>query len=410
MNKKNTERMKRYARLTLEKGAALIPGKSLMIRCEPESYEKARIIAETAYEMGAAYVDFEIRDQKLQALRTRVQKLEHLTSFPAYETAKILERTAADWTFVAISTTESNFYMDNADTEKNAAFVKARTLMGKIFSQQTSLHNLAWVVICVPGDNWAKEILGPQADEDDLWEVLTPILHLDDPSPSQSWKAVADVLMERRKILTEAKIRSLHYKSPVTDLTLGLNENAVWKGGIQILPDGRCFLPNIPTAETYTAPDMFRADGYVTTTKPVNVMGIYTEKVRLEFKLGSVVGFTAEKGSEAIAKFLDTDEGCRRIGEVSFVGEDSPIAKSGLIFKSILYDENASCHLALGNAYPDTLSNGKQLLTEEDKHRFGMNTSLMHVDFMVGSENLDICAETYDGKAMEIMKKGLLVF
>ena len=176
------------------------------------------------------------------------------------------------------------------------------------------------------------------------------------------------------------------------------------------MPDGLQFFANLPTEEIFTTPDRMRADGYVTTTKPVNVLDVKTEEVRFVFKEGEIVEYSAREGKEALDTFFSIDEGTRRLGEVALVDETSPIARSNLIFNSILLDENASCHLALGDGYPTALANGAMLSTDEQLHEAGCNTSLMHIDFMIGSKDMDIDATTRDGKTFAVMRKGVFVF
>ena len=206
--------------------------------------------------------------------------------------------------------------------------------------------------------------------------------------------------------LNALAVDSLHFKSPVTDFTIGFHKQHRWLGGSELLPDGRKFFPNIPTEEIFTVPDMFRAEGYITSTRPVRVMDEPTEEVRFEFKNGLVVNHTARKGADVLGRYFAIDEGTRRIGECALVDEASPIAASGLVFHSILYDENASCHIALGAGYPDCLEGGVTIVGDTALHAVGCNTSLMHTDFMVGSAETDVVAITRDGKEVPIIRKG----
>jgi aminopeptidase len=244
---------------------------------------------------------------------------------------------------------------------------------------------------------------------EDLWQLLTPILKLDAEDPAQAWQEHSDNLVKRGNWLNSLNIASLTFKSPKTDLTIGFRKEHLWLGGGDPLPNGTWFLPNIPTEEVFTTPDLATAHGYVATTKPVSVMDSLVEDVLLTFEKGKVVSCKARVGQEIMDRFLGMDAGASFLGEVALVDEDSPIALSGRTFGSILYDENASCHLALGAGYPSCIAESEKLSSESQLQAAGCNTSMVHTDFMVGSADMKITATTRDGETVVIMENGRFV-
>jgi aminopeptidase len=314
------------------------------------------------------------------------------------------------WSNIRIDSTEERLDHAPLDGRKNQILGKAKRQFSEAKTKKLMRHQLPWCVCVAPGPLWAKQVLGDGATTDDLMKVLKPILLLDADDPLQAWKEKASLLQKRQDYLNELGIDTLHYQSSKSDLTIGFTERARFTGGSETLPDGRAFFANLPTEEIFTTPDNLRAEGYITTTKPVEVLNTTTEEVRFVFKDGKVVDYQAKKGQDALDKFFAIDKGTRRLGEVALVDETSPIAKSNLIFNSILLDENASCHLALGEGYPTALKDGASLDTKEQLQEAHCNTSLMHVDFMVGSQDMKITAHTRDGRQIVIMEDGVFTF
>jgi len=216
-------------------------------------------------------------------------------------------------------------------------------------------------------------------------------------------------LVKRGEWLNSLRIETLRFQSSKTDLTIGFRPEHLWLGGGDPLPNGTWFLPNIPTEEVFTTPDFATASGYVATTRPVSVMDSLVEDAVLRFEQGRVISCTARVGQQIMDRFLQMDTGASLLGEVALVDEDSPIALSGKVFGSILFDENASCHLALGAGYPSCLSNSARLNGEQQLREAGCNTSLVHTDFMVGSADMRITAKTRDGRSVQIMENGRFV-
>ncbi|MDD3929876.1 MAG: aminopeptidase [Sphaerochaeta sp.] len=402
--------MNRYADLVIRKGINLQKGKAVLILTGPGTYAFARQLAKSAYRHGASYVQVMLDDLDVLAERLQHQEADELSFNPAFLKALDYEMCSEGWSYIRIDSTEDRLDHGPFDNTKYQVLGTAKRKFSETRTKKLMRHELAWCVCCAPGPRWAKQVLGEQATEDDLMDVLKPILLLDQEDPLAAWEGKKQMLLKRQAYLNNLGIDSIHFKSSKTDLVLGLRSEARFIGGGETLPDGRPFFPNLPTEEIFTTPDRLRAEGYVTTTKPVSVLDNTTEEVRLTFKDGKVVDHTARVGKEAMDAFFSIDEGTRRLGEVALVDQSSPIAASNLVFNSILLDENASCHLALGEGYSTALTNGVSLTSQEAMHQAGCNTSLMHIDFMIGSDDMDIYVHTRDGNEIQIMKEGLFAF
>ncbi len=392
--------------LVLKKGIALRRNQSLHIVVGPKSYEYAEVMAEEAYRLGAKYVYIEVLDPRVSAARANYQDDENLSFVPSYIKNFQYEMISEDWARIRIDSGEDRVGKIEEDRRKAQIITKAIRQIGKEYSERTMRSELAWNVCAVPGPLWAKEILGDDASEKDLADILSRIYRFDRDDFIKAWDDFDKKACSLSDKLNSIGIQMLHYKSPVTDFRIGFRKEARFSGGAGTLADGTKFFANLPTEEIFSSPDMFTAEGYITTTKPVTVMNQKTENVTLFFEKGRVVDVKAKTGLDIMKTFLDTDEGSRRIGECALVSASSPISRCGISFGSILIDENASCHIALGASYPECLTVGSKLRTDEEMHSYGLNTSLVHVDFMVGSPDLDIDAYAYDGKIIPIMRKG----
>ena len=236
--------------------------------------------------------------------------------------------------------------------------------------------------------------------------MLIRVLRLDKTDPVAEWKSLGEKLISRSKVLTEMNLDKLIFTGPGTDLEIGLNKGSFWLGGPAKAANGRAFLPNIPTEEVFITPDYNRTNGKVKVTKPVKVLENSLTGIWFEFKDGKVIDFGSDNCTDILEKFLNTDEGARFLGEVALVDKNSGVHRSGYIFNSILYDENAACHIALGRGFPSCFSNKDELITPEEMKKSGCNYSLVHTDFMIGSEVINVTGVTQDGKKVEIIKDG----
>ncbi len=282
----------------------------------------------------------------------------------------------------------------------------------KEFRQYTMNDRIPWSIISIPTGDWAQKIFPDKEKEDaieSLWESIFQIVRVDQEDPVKAWEKHNKQLKVAREILNKKAYKSLQFKSKGTDITFDLPDGHIWKGGAAETTAGFAFNPNMPTEEVFTVPHKYGVNGKVTATKPLIYGGNMIDDFSLTFKDGKVVDFQAEKGYETLKHLLDTDEGAKRLGELALVPHASPISQSGLIFYNTLFDENASCHIALGKAYPTNLEGGSDM-DEETLDKHGVNDSLTHVDFMIGSEDLDIDGVKEDGTTEAVFRKGAWAF
>ena len=400
---------KRYAELVIKLGVALKKNHPLTITCGPENYYFALYLAEAAYRNGASYVEINQNDLYLLSLRQKYQTVDQIKKYPSYLKSRYDCFIEEDWATIRIDDFDGQLQLKNADSDKLTSYSQAMRNLGKNWSSHLMTNKNAWCVICAPSPKWASYVLGKEAKTDDLWELLVPILKLDSSDCIKSWIDFNKKMEKEKEILNSLKIEKLHFTSPITDLIIGFKPEARWTGGTSQLPDSRHFFPNIPSLEIFTTPDMMQCEGYVTSTRPVSVMNKTTKEVCFNFKNGKVVSVSAKEGEEIIKKFLEIP-GASRLGECALIDERSEISASNKVFGSILYDENASCHIALGNCYTECMANEKDLVNDEQLNRYGCNQSLMHTDFMIGSKQTNIDAITFEGITKPIMRNGEFVF
>lgn len=400
----------RYADLVVARGVHLQEGQSLIINTSYDAYPFARLLAETAYRRGAAYVHIEIRDNMVVRSRIEHQK-EVLLDFLPQSLAALHNREFLDdmWAYIRIETGESSDVFDECDISLVSRVKNGRRKALAPFYEALRAHEHPWCVTAYPTEAWAKQVLGPEAGAEDLFQRLLPILKLESPQGIEAWDSFDHLAKERCRHLNDLNIDLLHFKSSRTDLRIGLSPDARWTGGSETLPDGRTHMPNLPTEEIFSIPDFRRVSGYAATTKPITVLGKRVEDAVITIEDGKVTDFSARIGADILMEFFAVDEGASRLGEVALVDESSPIAQSGLVFGSMLLDENASCHIAFGAGYKTCLSGGSSLTTPEELAQAGCNVSVTHEDFMIGSSDMSITAELRTGEKIQIMKEGLFV-
>lgn len=401
----------KYAELALRTGVNLQKGQALMINSSIEGVEFTRIVVRKAYELGAKTVLINWQDDEISLLKYQNESEEVLTDVPQWQVDKYMSFAKDGGALLSIRSTNPDLLKD-VDPKKVAAASKASAEAMKEFRQYTMNDRIAWSIISIPTGDWSQKIFpGLEAEEakEKLWEQIFKIVRVDQDDPIKAWDEHNQTLKNAHAILNEKKYKALIFKAPGTDITFGLPEGHIWKGGGAYTTDGLHFNPNMPTEEVFTVPHKYEVNGVVSNTKPLVYNGNTIDNFSLTFKDGKVVDFTAEQGYETLKNLLETDEGAKRLGELALVPDASPISQSGLIFYNTLYDENASCHVALGKAYPTNLEGGSEMSDEElDKH--GVNDSLTHVDFMIGSAELDIDGVLPDGSTEPVFRKGAWAF
>ncbi|WP_019724610.1 aminopeptidase, partial [Enterococcus mundtii] len=272
----------------------------------------------------------------------------------------------------------------------------------------TQSNKVSWTVVAAAGKQWAAKVFPDLPEEeqvDALWDEIFKTTRIYESDPVIAWKNHDEKLATKAEELNKEQFTALHYTAPGTDIVIGLPKNHLWEGAGSYNARDEKFMANMPTEEVFTAPDSHRVDGYISSTKPLSYAGTTITGMKFTFKDGKVVDFSAEQGQEVLAKLLDTDEGARRLGEVALVPDPSPISQSGIIFYNTLFDENASNHLALGSAYAFSVQGGTEM-TDEELAAAGLNRSQTHVDFMVGSDKMDIDGIREDGSRVPIFRNG----
>ena len=402
-----SEKLKKYAELIVKVGVNVQKGQPVVLYISVTQQELAHLIVEEAYGAGASEVMIEWKDTFSEREFLKHASEERLENVPEYIVKKgnyIAGKKAAR---ISVMSADPGAYsgIDQKRIAKNQA------AMGKALRQvrkATQNNDLSWTVVSAADQAWAEKVFPEkkgQAAIDALWEEIFKTTRIDKADPVKAWHEHDQKLHEKSDWLNEQQFSALHYVSPVTDITIGLPENHVWEGAGSFTPEGTEFMANMPTEEVFTAPDCRRIDGYVTSTKPLSYAGNILEDMKFTFKDGKVVEATAKKGQEVLEHLLETDAGAKSLGEVSLVPDPSPISQSGIIFFNTLFDENASDHLALGASYPFNVAGGTKM-SDKELLDHGMNVSQTHVDFMVGSADMDIDGIKKDGTIVPVFRNG----
>ncbi|ARI75959.1 aminopeptidase [Halobacillus mangrovi] len=402
------EKLDKYADLALKTGVNLQKGQKLMINSTIEGAEFTRVIAKRAYEMGAKDVHINWGDDALTRMKYEYVDQDTLSEVPEWQRQQYTYFAEEGAAILSVRSTDPDL-LKGIDAGKVAAATKARSEAMSKFRQYTMNDRIQWSIVSIPIPAWAQKIFPNENGEDaveKLWDQIFSIVRVDREDPIAAWEEHNKTLIKAREYLNKKQYSKLIYKAPGTDLEVDLPKGHIWKGGpAKTEKEGIQFNPNMPTEEVFTAPHKYGVNGKVSSTKPLNYGGNVIDNFTLTFEEGKVVDFTAEEGEETMKHLLETDEGSRRLGELALVPHESPISQSGLIFYNTLYDENASCHLALGKAYPNNMTGGSDM-NEEELDKNGINDSLSHVDFMMGSAELDIDGVLEDGTEEPVMRKG----
>jgi aminopeptidase len=394
------ERIRAIAELAVGLGANVQPGQVVSISLEPGQEPIVRAAAEAAYAAGAKFVDLGYFDPHVKHSRLKHAARDTLDYVPPWLGDRALaigEEGAAMIRFFGI---EEPHLFDDVDPELLGIDVLPRIKESMIVVGKRQCN---WTILPYPTQDWAGLVhpeLEPEAAYEKLWEEVEWILRLNEPDPIATWVERLDKLGEISTTLTGLRFDHLRYRGPGTDLTIGLLPSSTWMSG-RLLPTihGITHTANLPTEETFTAPDPLRVDGVVTATKPLLIPGASPiEGLKVRFEAGRAVEIDADQGAEILRSMVEKDEGAARIGEVALVDRESRIGQTGSVFYSILLDENASSHLALGNAYIFTV--------EDEADRERVNRSAIHVDFMIGSDEVEVTGVKHDGTEVPLLRGG----
>ncbi|MDM8213508.1 aminopeptidase [Enterococcus hirae] len=408
MDLQNFEKtLDKYAALITQVGVNVQPGQTVILSIAVDQAPLAHLIVEKAYALGAAEVQVKWQDdfnQKEFLLHADEERLENI---PAYRTMEGEDWVAKGASRISVVSSDPDA-LKTVDPARAAVYQKA---LGKALlpvRQATQANKISWTVVAAASAGWAAKVFPtlPKSEQiPALWEAIFKAARVDTPDPVAAWKAHDEFLETKADSLNRENFSALHYCAPGTDLTVGLAKNHLWEGAGSLNARGEKFMANMPTEEVFTAPDAHRVDGVVTSTKPLSYNGTVINKMHLTFKDGKVTDFSAETGQEVLAKLLETDEGAKHLGEVALVPDPSPISRSGITFYNTLFDENASNHLAFGAAYPFNIKGGTAM-NESELAKAGLNRSQTHVDFMIGSDQMDIDGIKENGERVPIFRNG----
>lgn len=400
--------MEKYASLILKTGVNLQSGQGLIINAPIEAISFVRLVVEKAYELGAKNVYIEWNDGELTYLKMQHAPMHVLETFPQWKADGLLDMVKDGYSLLTIYGPDPDL-LKGIDTDRITAVNKANARALTTYRDYVMNDRVTWSVVGYPTKDWAQKVfpdLSAEQAQEALWNQIFKIVRVDQDDPEQAWQQHNKQLESAREYLNEKQYRQLIYKAEGTDLVIDLPKGHIWHGGSGPSEKGIAFNANIPTEEVFTMPHKYGVNGTVKSTKPLSYGGNIIDQFTLTFKAGAVVDFTAEQGEESLKHLLETDQGgAKRLGEVALVPHQSPISQSGLIFYNTLFDENASCHLAFGKAYPNTIENGSSM-SEEELDQHGANNSLIHEDFMIGSSTMDIDGVTADGKKEAIFRNG----
>ena len=406
------EKIKEYARLTVRTCGNVTPGKTVVLVCPVVAAQFGRLIVQEAYDAGARDVIVIYSDEKMSRIRYMNADLSVISSIPAWQ-AEQRNMYAREGCVSIMILAEDPDAFTGVDDAKLMASAIARRNAFKDYYDATDRGEVRWTLVADPCIEWARKMFPGESDEvafDHLWYSIFAACRLTDNNTAQKWHENDAVLKSRAKKLNELKLTALKYKNSLgTDFTVGLAPGHIWEGGSEKCREGVDFFANMPTEEIFTIPHRERAEGRVFSSMPLIHQGTLIDKFYLTFKDGRVVDFDARVGKNALERILKTDEGSLRLGEVALVPFNSPISEMNTLFYNTLFDENASCHLALGECYPDTLEGGIYM-TEEELIAHGGNRSVNHVDFMIGTRDLSITGILADGSEVAVFTQGNFAF
>ena len=402
------ENLKKYARLIAETGVNVQDNHTVVLQISVDQAPLARLITEEAYRLGAAEVIVQWSDETIQREFLAHAATDRIENVPQYKIDQTDDWIAKGASRISVVSSNPDA-LAGVDAQRVAAFQAANGKALVNLRKATQANKVSWTVVAAASEGWAAKVFPELATSEEqvdaLWNEIFKTTRIYEENPVIAWDIHDKKLQEKAAELNEQQFTALHYTAPGTDLTIGLPKNHLWEGAGSYNARGEEFMANMPTEEVFTAPDSRRVDGYVSSTKPLSYAGTIISGMKFTFKDGKVVDFSAEQGEEALKNLLAIDEGAKHLGEVALVPDPSPISQSGLIFYNTLFDENASNHLAFGSAYAFNLQGGTEM-SEEELAEAGLNRSQTHVDFMVGSDKMNIDGIKEDGTIVPVFRNG----
>lgn len=411
-------RLERYAEAAIRGGLNLRPGQRLLMigpritgGVSHEAAPLVRALTAAAYRAGAPLVEVLWGDEAMQLVRFREAGADSFSQFSAWLPKALIEHIEGGHALLSIYANDPDL-LAGVPPDRVGALQQASSRGLQHFSELIGRNGTNWLVVSAAAARWAGKVFPGEpagAATGRLWEAIFDMCRIPavatGTDAGASWAAHLDALVHRSDFLNERRYRTLHYRGPGTDLSIGLPDDHVWVSGRSVSAQGIVFAPNMPTEEVFTMPHRDRVNGVVRSSKPLSYAGVTIENFSLRFVDGRAVEATAEKGEAVLRTMIASDEGAARLGEIALVPHSSPISQSGLLFYNTLFDENAASHLAVGSAYRFTMSGG-EALSDEAFEAAGGNRSMIHVDFMIGNGALDIDGERRDGSSEAVMRGG----
>ncbi len=410
MNKKQLDK---YSELLIKIGVNLQKGEMLVISAPILAQDLVRSAVKQAYKCGASNVDVLWSDDEILKLGYRYRSKKNLADVPEWITMQREHYIDKKVCYLAISASDPEVFK-GINSEKLAISRRANGKALKKFREHTSSNKIRWAIASYPNKAWAKKMFPDMPSNlgvKRLWEYISKTVRLDTEDPILAWQQHQEKIVSRCNVLNNAKIKSFKFVNSLgTNLTVGMPQGYIFCGGAEYgVLDGVPFTANIPTEEVFSCPHKDKVNGRVYSSMPLCVNGNIVDEFWLEFKDGRIVDFGAKVGYDNLRDIINTDEGSHYLGEIALVGYNSPIRNLNTLFYKTLFDENASCHFAIGSCYPTCIEGGGNMTTEELLEK-GLNDSLEHVDFMIGTKDLTITAETEDGKTITVFSDGDWVF
>ena len=403
--------MQKYAKLIARKGINVKKGQEVVVSASLDQPEFVKMVVEECYRAGASKVTVEWSFQPITKLHYRYRSLKTLSTFEKWEIEKLEHKCETLPATIYIESDDPDG-LKGIDQTKVSKASQAKYPIIKPYHDKMD-NKYQWCIAAVPGEAWAKKVFpGERTSKavEKLWNAILYTSRADGDDPVKAWEEHNADLKTRFEYLNSLGIESLHYTaSNGTDFTVGLIPDALFMGGSELTLDGREFNPNIPSEEVFTSPMKGKAEGVVHATRPLSYRGELIENFSVRFENGKAVEVHAEKGEDLLKQMISMDENAAYLGECALVPFDSPIRNSEITFYNTLFDENACCHLAFGRGFENCIKDFDKYTLEECRQK-GINDSLIHVDFMIGSEDLNITAHTRGGKDVAIFKDGNWAF
>ncbi|MEC1179717.1 aminopeptidase [Metasolibacillus meyeri] len=405
------EKLAEYAELAVRVGVNIQQGQYLLINTSTDTLEFTRLVVKKAYEAGAGRVHVNLTDAAFERAFFEHTTTEEIEKFPQWIVAQREELIARQGALLWIDAEDPDL-LAGIDVTKLAAQQKASGNALVNYRKAVMNDDIAWSIIAAPSAKWAAKVfpsLPANEQINALWEAIFATVHIGQGNAVEQWQNHVASLEARAAKLNSKKYKKLHYKASGTDLTIELPDKHIWQCGSSKTPQGTIFIANMPTEEVYTLPAKYGVNGMVSNTKPLVYKGNIIDQFMLTFEAGKIVKAQAETGNELLQELISADEGSAYLGEVALVPHESPISASNILYYNTLFDENASNHLAIGEAYPTCYEGGREL-AQGQLESLGINTSITHEDFMIGSGEMNIDGELEDGTLEPIFRQGSWAF